>query len=67
MNIVDLTNKITHSQALIQQCQNSELYTESEKTKRIEALRIEIRRAENQLREIESKNVNPCSNFKTTY
>ena len=67
MNLVDLTNKITHSQALIQQYKNSEHYTELEKKKRIEALNIEITRAENQLRELESKNINPCPNFKNIY
>ena len=33
----------------------------------IEDLNIEITRAENQLRELASKNINPCPNFKNIY
>ena len=55
MNLIDLTNNINRCEALIQQYQNSELYTDKDKEKRIAALQIEITRYRNQMAELERK------------
>lgn len=68
MNVIEITNKINSSEALIEQYKNSDLYTDADKLKRITALNVEIKRLKNRLHEIESKQPhNPCPNFKTTY
>jgi hypothetical protein len=67
MNAIEITNQINRSEALMEQYKNSELYTEADKQKRIAALKIEITRYKNRLREIESKTVNVCPNFKNIY
>jgi hypothetical protein len=52
MNLIDLTNNINRCEALIQQYQNSELYTDKDKEKRIAALQIEITRYRNHMAEL---------------
>lgn len=67
MNIIDLTNNITRCEALIQQYQNSELYTETEKEKRINALNVEITRYRNQLTSIQKNTPNQDLNIRNVY
>lgn len=67
MNIIDLTNNITRCEALIQQYQNSELYTEIEKEKRINALNVEITRYRNQLNAIQKDKPNLDLNIRNVY
>jgi uncharacterized small protein (DUF1192 family) len=57
MTTIDLTNNINRCEALIQQYQNSELYTDLEKEKRIAALKIEITRYNNQLAILKNNSV----------
>ena len=67
MNIIDLTNNITRCEALIQQYQNSELYADADKEKRINARKIEITRYRNQLNAIQKQTLNQDPNIRNVY